>query len=409
MARLAKLVLPTAAPDESPLVSICLNKEWAYILFNISTRLEWQASWKPDTDFDLAEQRVFALYTVLQQFGDCDAMDCCEEIEKLVSLQKYPTPFELLDKLPIAQSELALIQTEYGTNGSGIVSGATDDDLCAGITAFVRAACEYAASKQELLTYGYSGLALALAAGSALVLFGVLTGGLGLAAGLAVAGLGGTFGALTGADLVLALRNRDNQDLIICQLLEFIVSSTVPRSEYDSALSLLNSANNDEGAVVWALQNYFANDEGHYMLLSFVNQAKDGYVTECADCPEGDQTVTFDAGSWDYELLVGTIVNGVGNPNNAIAINGFAEAKIRVSGWSTNSVDVDIKSTHNNVQVFVLSADLGTVYGNQGFAGFGSYQTITIPLNGTYSSMAISVQDGGFDQNLLADNFRPTP
>ena len=215
-----------------------------------------------------------------------DKMCCCDDIREQTQRSKYPTAFELLDKLPIAQSELAAIQSEYGTDGSGMVTGASDTDLCKAITAYVRAAAEFAAAREELLVYGYSGVALSLAAGAALALFGILTGGLGLAAGLAIAALGGTFGALTGVDLIAALRDREAQDAIICQLTQVINSATVTRSEYDAALSGLTSENTNEGAIVWALQNYFANDEGHWMLLTFVNQAQDGLIAECAACPE---------------------------------------------------------------------------------------------------------------------------
>ena len=71
MARMPKVVLPTATPTSEPLISICLNREWLSILHTCLTRLEWGASWKEGTDIDLAEQRTFELYERLRNISTC--------------------------------------------------------------------------------------------------------------------------------------------------------------------------------------------------------------------------------------------------------------------------------------------------------------------------------------------------
>ena len=71
MARLTKVTLPLAAPAEQPTVKICINREWLQIIHTCLSRLEWQSSWIPNTDVDLAEQRVFQLYEVLRNVQNC--------------------------------------------------------------------------------------------------------------------------------------------------------------------------------------------------------------------------------------------------------------------------------------------------------------------------------------------------
>lgn len=140
------------------------------------------------------------------------------------------------------------------------------------------------------------------------------------------------------------------------------------------------------------------------------DESDNDWTVLCEDCATPDRTVTFDDNGWAYTLIAGNVVENVGNPNNAASITGFADIRLSVSGWEpTSSVQVDVKSTHNNVAVFVLSPDLSTIYGQSAFSGNGSYQTITIALNGTYTALVYSIQEGGFDPALLADNFRATP
>ncbi len=243
---------------------------------------------------------------------------CCGDIRDGNTRAKYPRPFELTNALPIAQSELSLIDTEYGTNGSAMSSSMTRDQLCRATTAFVRAALEFVAARQELLLIGYSGLALSLAAGSALALFGFLTGGLGLALGLAIAALGGTFTALTGADLINALRDRVASNELICYFTDLWISGTVTRAEYDAAINGMVGVGNTRQAQVWAIKNYFASDEGHYMFLKFADQAIAGEQRDCVRC--GNSLHYIITGR--SEVLLGVEINAnSGVPQMYISMN----------------------------------------------------------------------------------------
>lgn len=214
---------------------------------------------------------------------------CCDDIRSARIEQRYPDAFEVLDYLPIAQTELNLIDTNYGADGSAMQVTASDQDRCNAYSWFVRAMSLYAARHNEASTYGYLGGALALAAGSAFVLFGIATGGLGFALGLALGATAATYAGLNSAQYIAYLRDAKNDTDIVCQLLDAMPLQNPTAAQLVAAVNALTTANNGEGAIKFALQTWaLRNNYGHAILLHSLAQSVDGQMPswDCSNCSE---------------------------------------------------------------------------------------------------------------------------
>lgn len=261
MARFAKQLLPDVAPDAAPLVGLCINQEWLYILMNISARLEWGASWQAGTDIDLAEQRVFQLYALFRGANSAMCGDgCCDEIlAKLNALQAGADAANMATYQQQQQQASALQQQltdRYDGNPTsihphaptGTFTGAGDADrveaLCAATAAFVR---NFAARKAQQIEI------VALASMVALGLAGILLPGLGWAI-IAVAAVGiGSVISLVGVTTtaaVAALRDEAALDDVACCLKSGLLSAPINEAAFVAGLGGCGFAGGSNAAIV---------------------------------------------------------------------------------------------------------------------------------------------------------------
>lgn len=241
-------------------------------------------------------------------------MGCgCKEQAEANFIDLNRREFEIIQSLPDAQAQREQILIAYGTDGSGLIDpNTTEDELCYALKLYVYYLCEFEARRLEFERAGAGFLTGALGSGAVLFAAGVLTGGLGVALGLALAAGASSFGFISADVRINALKNRVNQARAVCHLLAEIPFNNPNRIELDAALDSLPATNQNEEIVREALQRLGkAEKYGHYFLLATIADViENGFQANSCECETGFQ-IGFNLG--DRPLLTPFAFSDVGS------------------------------------------------------------------------------------------------
>lgn len=314
MARMPKVALPASTPSDSPLVSICVNRDWLSIMHTCLTRLEWGASWREGTDIDQAEQMAFELYDRLRNISSCgnDMAQLRQNPSNSCQLQQsfdggisweLAFDFSLCQPKPSMADNITVYRyyldtlNEYNetwidsgedvsifapvTNYNGSANDLDRDRaLCTAINLFVETLKEVTRRSRDNAVTDLA----APVAGAVL-------------AGLATAwNLGASFPVLVGAlgtlltkvafvfSGELAVQElEDNKDLIICTMYDALKGQTITATAFGNSLNSLPELEYD---VTQVLQQAIANLD---VFLTFVKVWEESYRYAVSgiylDCP----------------------------------------------------------------------------------------------------------------------------
>lgn len=323
MARLTKLALPTPKPEDAPLIPICINEEWLYVLFNMATRLEWGASWIAGTDHDEAEQQAIRLQALLRGAMTCDCF-ITSETKNQIEIIYNQTQKTVNDNRTTTYTNSSQSNTSIHVNAPSTSlyfawnrTTTEKDNLCYVVNYFV-----------QKIAYDCTRKAQALFGGSLIGLTALtyLSGGLGAIVAVPVAiALGATKDEAEEAQASIT-----DQEIIACRLYDQLRNVLATASNFSTAINNITTDNNNQ-VTIKAMLTANSGQGAFLYFLELLGTMKDGQtaglVLDTCDC----------ADTWLYNFTFASNLSGWTFPNGANTGSWISTSGGRLMGYSAST------------------------------------------------------------------------